>query len=220
VSWLSATLRDHRMTAGCAVPTAVSDLVRGVRLAEVARLQRRHQRCGDPGPASRRGGAARSGQPTSTLLAGPSDPVRSDPAAPPPAASTSTRHPDHPAGLAPPPGYQAMDLSPPVRPTPDQRRDPGSGAAPGTGESLLGSPSPPRGAGRARASRGCGHDPANPAPPPASVQHPAGQTVGRAAFCVLRPRGCWPPTSHPRHHHAASSLCISYVESLCGVDLL
>jgi putative transposase len=35
---------------------------------------------------------------------------------PRPAANPSDRHPCHPAGLAPPPGHQKMDLSPPVRP--------------------------------------------------------------------------------------------------------
>src|SRR6478672_2336606 len=38
--------------------------------------------------------------------------------APPPSASPSTRHPRHPAGLAPPPGHQEVDLSKPVRPPP------------------------------------------------------------------------------------------------------
>jgi hypothetical protein len=36
-----------------------------------------------------------------------------------PAADPSNRHPGHTAGLAPPPGHQEMDLSPPVRPPTD-----------------------------------------------------------------------------------------------------
>ena len=52
-------------------------------------------------------------------LARPSDPVRSDSAAPSPAASPSARHACNPAGLAPTPGHQELDLSKPVRPTTD-----------------------------------------------------------------------------------------------------
>src|SRR2546421_1179544 len=41
------------MITNRAVPTAVSDLLRGVRLVEVARPQRRSQGRGDPRPAPR-----------------------------------------------------------------------------------------------------------------------------------------------------------------------
>ncbi|MFZ0121424.1 MAG: hypothetical protein WAL99_18675 [Pseudonocardiaceae bacterium] len=38
---------------------------------------------------------------------------------PPAPASASDRHPGHAAGLAPPPGHQALDLLPPIRPSTD-----------------------------------------------------------------------------------------------------
>src|SRR5437764_2624506 len=72
------------MITNRAVPTAVSNLLRGVRLIQVARPQHRSQGRGDPHPAPRRHRAAPPGQPTSTQLAGAGDAVRSDPAAPPP----------------------------------------------------------------------------------------------------------------------------------------
>ena len=86
------------MITGRAVSTAVSALVRGIRLAQIARWQRRFQGCGDPGLAPRGLGAAASGQPTSTLLPGPGHPVRADPPAPSPTARPSDRFPRHPVG--------------------------------------------------------------------------------------------------------------------------
>src|SRR5947209_1714340 len=104
------------MITNRAVPTAVSDLLRGVRLVEVARPQRRSQGRGDPHPAPRSHCAAPPGQPTSTQLAGAGDSVRSDPPAVPPPASASHRHPGDVAGLAPPTDHQKMDLSQPAWP--------------------------------------------------------------------------------------------------------
>src|SRR5437868_9356943 len=112
------------MITGRAVPTAVSALVRGVRLAQIARSQRRFQGCGDPGLAPRGLGAAASGQPSSTLLGGPGGTVRADPPAPSPAVGLSDRYPRHPVGLAPPLDHQALDLPEPIRPPADQRADP------------------------------------------------------------------------------------------------
>jgi hypothetical protein len=66
----------------------------------------------DPNPPSRSHGAAPSGQPSS-LLAGPGNPVRLDPTAPPSAASAPHCHPRHPTGLAPPPDHEKMDLPEP-----------------------------------------------------------------------------------------------------------
>lgn len=98
----------------------------------------------DPHPAPRTHRAPPSGQATATLLARSRDPLRLNPATPPPPACPSDRHPGHPAGLAPPPDREEMDLPQPVWSTIDQRRDPRAGAAPGTGEPVLG-PSPPPG---------------------------------------------------------------------------
>jgi hypothetical protein len=69
------------MIVSCAVPTAVSDLCHGVRLARVARPQHRRQGHRDSDPAPRSHGAAPSAQ-TSPVLAGPSTPVRPDPPTP------------------------------------------------------------------------------------------------------------------------------------------
>jgi putative transposase len=70
-------------------PAAVPDLLRGVRLATVARPQHRSQGRGDPHPASRNHRAAPSRQSTSTRLAAASDPVCPGPPTPAPLASTS-----------------------------------------------------------------------------------------------------------------------------------
>ena len=72
------------MIAGRAVPTAVSGLCHSVRLAAVARSQRRSQRPRDPRLATRSHRASPSGQPTAALLAGSSNPVRPDSSPPPP----------------------------------------------------------------------------------------------------------------------------------------
>ena len=69
------------MIVSCAVPTAVSDLCHGVRLAWVARPQHRRQGHRDSDPAPRSHGAPPSAQ-TSPVLAGPSTPVRPDPPTP------------------------------------------------------------------------------------------------------------------------------------------
>jgi hypothetical protein len=70
------------MIAGRAVPITVSDLCRSVRLAAIARPQRRSQRPRDPHLAPRSHRASPSGQPTATPLAGSSNPGRPDPSAP------------------------------------------------------------------------------------------------------------------------------------------
>src|SRR5947209_4946866 len=69
------------MIAGRAVSTAVSDLCHSDRLAWVTRPKYRHQGHRNPRSASRSHGAAPSGQPTSTLLAGPGNFVRPEPPA-------------------------------------------------------------------------------------------------------------------------------------------
>jgi hypothetical protein len=66
------------MVAPCAVPIAVCDLCHDVRLAQVARPQRRRQGHRDSGPAPRGHGAAPSAQ-TSPVLVGSSAPVRPGP---------------------------------------------------------------------------------------------------------------------------------------------
>jgi hypothetical protein len=80
------------MITNCAVPTAVSDLCHGVRLAQPVRPRHRRQGPRNPGPAPRSHRAPPSGQ-TSTLVARPSDPVRPDPPTPPAAAPAPDRHP-------------------------------------------------------------------------------------------------------------------------------
>src|SRR3954470_1510700 len=80
------------MITGRVVPTAVSDHTQAVRLARTARPQRRRQKCRDPHPASRNRGAASSADPASPDLARPSDLIRLDPPAPPPAADPSNHH--------------------------------------------------------------------------------------------------------------------------------
>jgi hypothetical protein len=80
------------MIVSRAVPTAVSDLCHGLRLAQVARPQHRRQGHRDSDPAPRSHSAAPSAQ-TSPVLAGPSPPVRPDPPTPSPPASESDRHP-------------------------------------------------------------------------------------------------------------------------------
>src|SRR5437588_12239260 len=107
------------MIADRAVPTAVSDHDQAVWLAWATHEQDSGQKRRDPYPAPRGCNPAPSGDQASADLARPSDLVRVDPAAAPPAASPSTRHPGHPAGLASPPGRQKVDLSKPVRPPTD-----------------------------------------------------------------------------------------------------
>src|SRR5205085_474758 len=83
------------------VPAAVSDHDQAVRLARATHPQRRGQQRRDPHPAPGSRSAAPPGHQASAHLARSGYPVRSDPAAPPPAADPSDRHAGHPVGLAP-----------------------------------------------------------------------------------------------------------------------
>jgi hypothetical protein len=180
---------DHDMIADRAVPTVVSDHDQVVWLAWITREQNSGQKRRDPYPAPRGGNPAPSGHQAAADLARPSDLVRVDPAASPPAASPSTRQPGHPAGLAPPPDHQTLDLPhrsgrPPI--TEEIRtlvlrlaRENPSWATAGSKANWSDS-----GTASAQAPSGGSW------PPPGSARHHGVATPGGRPSCARRPPGC------------------------------